>query len=211
MPSHRHGHHDLFRGTSSSKPDNNVSYEIVQNPGQPTKVKPKETASWALEFVSLSLSVVIIAAQIAVLLWVKDKPYYKTWKAPLSINTILAILTTACKSTQLHAVSEAIGQVKWVDFKTAPRRLSKFEIYDSSSRGPLGATNFILRVRWSLATVGAFVVLLALAADPFTQQVIRLEPRNVSTPDNGAVFGFTRRYDTKPHQSSLSNVELPES
>jgi hypothetical protein len=119
---------------------------------------------------------------------------------------VIAILATACKAGQLHAVGEAIGQVKWIDFKTAPHRLSQFEIYDATSRGPQGAVEFVFRVKWGLATVGAFVVLLALAADPFTQQVIELEPRNVTTPDETAVFGFTHQYDTDPRQSGVNGL-----
>ncbi|KAI3319376.1 hypothetical protein HD806DRAFT_291932 [Xylariaceae sp. AK1471] len=210
MHPYRHGRHKPFREDNRSKPDNHVAYEMVQDNDRPISIQSKESASWTLELITLTLSVLFIAAQVALLVWVRDKPYYETWKFRLSINTVLAILTTACKTAQLHAVGEAIGQVKWVDFKTAPRRLSKFEIYDSTSRGPQGAVQFVLRVRWGLATVGAFVVLLALAADPFTQQVIHLEPRNVTTPDDTAIFGFTHKYDTNPNQTAFSSVLLPE-
>ncbi|KAI0441145.1 hypothetical protein F4803DRAFT_576891 [Xylaria telfairii] len=176
----------------------------------PTQIRwTSESALWILELITLALSVVFFAAQVALLIWVMDKAYYQVWKVPLSLNAVIAILTTASKASQLHSVGEAIGQLKWVDFKTAPRRLRQFELYDATSRGPQGAAEFVVKGKWGLATVGALVIIFSLAADPFTQQVIELKAQNVTTPDNTAVFGFTRRYDTNQHQTPLNGILNP--
>ncbi|KAI1369417.1 hypothetical protein F5Y08DRAFT_293256 [Xylaria arbuscula] len=170
----------------------------------------EEPASWGLEISGLVVSALLLAAQVGVLIWVMDKPYYEVWKVPLSLNTVVAIITITYKACILHAVGEAIGQLKWVDFKTRPRRLKEFELYDATSRGPQGALELVLKVRWGLATFGAFIVLLSLAVDPFIQQVIELTPSNVVTPDTTAVFGFARSYDTGQRQASQNGIPNPE-
>ncbi|KAI1733484.1 hypothetical protein F4680DRAFT_454895 [Xylaria scruposa] len=193
----KHGAHEML-----TLPDNHSSNTIVE-PG------PKEPASWTLELTTLALSVLFFVTKVATLVWVMDQPYYQIWKAPLSLNAILAILTTASKASQLHSVGEAIGQLKWVDFKTAPCRLRQFELYDGTSRGPQGAIKFILKGRWGLATVGAFIIIFALAVDPFTQQVVELRAQNVTTPDDKAIFGFARGYDTNPTTMAFDTISNP--
>ncbi|KAI8629739.1 hypothetical protein F5Y19DRAFT_484649 [Xylariaceae sp. FL1651] len=210
MQSNRHDWHGTSREDFRAKSGNLAAYELINSNDPLIAVESRESASWTTELVSLTLSVLFIAAQVIILVCVREKPYYETWRLSLSLSSVLAILTTASKTAQLHAVGEAIGQVKWVDFKAAPQRLDKFEIYDRSSRGPRGAVEFIFRVRWGLATVGPFVTLLALAADPFTQQVIQLEARISNTSDSTALFGFAYEYNTKPSQTGLSNFNTPE-
>jgi len=207
--------HDRQKPHREGYPKSSVAYEMIdvgndRPPVYPKYHEKKESASWTLELLGLTLSVIFISAQVGLLIWVKDKPYYETWNFPLSINAVLAILTTACKTAQLFPVGEAIGQVKWVDFKAAPQRLSRWELYDRTSRGPQGAAEFLLRMRWSLATVGALVILLALALDPFTQQIVHLEAQNVTTPDDKAIIGFAHQYDTDPAQTGLSSINKPE-
>ncbi|KAI0595559.1 hypothetical protein F4775DRAFT_367426 [Biscogniauxia sp. FL1348] len=166
--------------------------------------------SWGWEISTLTLSTLFFAAQIAILIYMHDKPYYNTWAFTLSLNTILAILTAGYKASQLHAVSAAISQTKWIDFTAKPQRLWNFELYDESSRGPQGAAEFLLRVPWGLATIGAIITLLGLAADAFTQQVFVLEARNVTTADNSVLFGYSLEYNTHPNQTALSNFQEPE-
>ncbi|KAI1631066.1 hypothetical protein F4809DRAFT_634087 [Biscogniauxia mediterranea] len=166
--------------------------------------------SWGWEITTLTLSILFFAAQIAILIYMHDKPYYNAWAFSLSLSTVLAILTAGYKASQLHAVGAAIGQTKWIDFTAKPQRLWNFELYDESSRGPQGALEFLFRVPWGLATIGAIITILGLAADAFTQQVIVLETRNITTADNSVLFGYSLEYNTHPNQTALSNFEQPE-
>ncbi|KAI0401713.1 hypothetical protein F4802DRAFT_420117 [Xylaria palmicola] len=213
MSSKTHSEHESFRGISTTEAeDKRGAYEMVTQANDRPSTPPssKEPTSWTLELITLSLSVIFFAAQVALLAWVMNKPYYRVWSAPLSLNTVIAILTTACRASQLHAVGEAIGQMKWVNFKTSPHHLRQFESYDATTRGPRGAVEFILQIKWGLATVGAFVVVLALATDPFTQQVIQLEAENVTTLDGKAVLGFAQGYNTNPPQTAQNSLYNPE-
>ncbi|KAI1502560.1 hypothetical protein F5X99DRAFT_158550 [Biscogniauxia marginata] len=201
-----------MRQGATREPKNGIteSQELMVNGDHGSPERPRSEASWSWEISTLTLSVLFFGAQIGILVYVHDKPYYEMWRFTLSLNTVLAILTAGYKASQLHAVGAAISQVKWIDFKAKPQRLWNFELYDESSRGPQGALEFLLRVPWGLATIGAIVTLLGLAADAFTQQVVFLEPRNVTTPDNSVFFGYSLEYDTRPNQTGLSSFQAPE-
>ncbi|PWY73124.1 hypothetical protein BO94DRAFT_607607 [Aspergillus sclerotioniger CBS 115572] len=75
---------------------------------------------------------------------------------------------------RLHlAVGECIGQLRWITLRQSRKPLSYIQLYDSASRGPWGSFRILLQDEFrSLVTVGACVVILALAFDPFIQQII---------------------------------------
>lgn len=75
----------------------------------------------------------------------------------------------------LFAATESIGQAKWLLFRKEGRNLIDFNTIDEASRGPWGAFQLLYRFwdgRTILASVGAFIVLVSLAVDPFTQQIL---------------------------------------
>jgi hypothetical protein len=92
----------------------------------------------------------------------------------ISINAIVAILSTVFKSSLIFSVSAALGQLKWDWFEKAPRQLIDMWTFDEASRGPLGATKLLLgnTARSGPASIGAVITVLALAADPLVQQVV---------------------------------------
>ena len=152
--------------------------------------------SWLLEAVSMLTSLVCQGAIIAILSTMQNKPL-ANWTAPISLNTTIAILTTASKSLLLLAVAECISQSKWNHFRK-PRQVLDFDIFDNASRGPLGAVQ-ILTKSWTLATlasVGATITLLSLTLDPFAQQVLSFQQRDVSMGPKTASFALSYGYDT---------------
>ena len=74
----------------------------------------------------------------------------------------------------LFAVTECIGQAKWLLFRKRSESLTDFYSIDEASRGPWSAFRLLFRIRGraTLASLGALVVVLSLAVDPFTQQVL---------------------------------------
>lgn len=74
----------------------------------------------------------------------------------------------------LFAIMECIGQSKWMLFRQGQHNLLDFYTIDEASRGPLGSLILLYRIKGSalIASAGAFVVVLSLAVDPFTQQVL---------------------------------------
>ncbi|KAI5924035.1 hypothetical protein F4810DRAFT_667057 [Camillea tinctor] len=202
-----------MRRGDSNGPKSKVSESSVlmgSNTRDGSRDKHRDRGSWGWEISTLTLSLLFFGAQIGILIFMNDKPYYTTWSFTLSLNTVLAILTAGYKASQLHAVGAAIGQTKWIDFTAKPQRLWNFELYDGSSRGPQGALEFLVRGPWGLATIGAILMLAGLAADAFTQQVFVLETRNIVTADSSVHFGYALNYNTYPKQTGLSNFNVPE-
>lgn len=70
------------------------------------------------------------------------------------------------------------------------------ELFDLASRGPLGALQLIIRLRRpNLAFLGSLIVLVGLAIDPFTQQVVTYPYRTIVADNN-------------PHQSRSLRITL---
>ena len=79
------------------------------------------------------------------------------------------------KTSMLLAVTESIGQAKWLLFRKQNRNLADFKTIDEASRGPWGAFQLLYRFwdgRTILASAGASIVLVSLVVDPFTQQIL---------------------------------------
>ncbi|KAK5958482.1 hypothetical protein OHC33_000325 [Knufia fluminis] len=90
----------------------------------------------------------------------------------VTLNAVISVLATTCKSLLLFVVGSCLSQLKWVWFQSK-RPLAQLQILEDAARGPLGAILLIVdRLVLSVASVGALVTILALAFDPFVQQVL---------------------------------------
>lgn len=138
-------------------------------------------------------SVALLVAIVAVLLAFHNKPL-DAWNMPWQIkpNTLISILMTLCRLTMLVVVADCIGQLKWVYFQQQQHPLSHFQTFDDASRGPWGALLLLFSIRWraAIASLGALVTILALAMEPFTQQVLSYAPHN-STERSAALWKAT--------------------
>ncbi|KAF3018221.1 hypothetical protein E8E14_012789 [Neopestalotiopsis sp. 37M] len=122
------------------------------------------------------------------------KPIF-SWHG-VSLNTIISILSTASKAWLLLTVDAAISQWKWILFSHDRRILNDFGVIDSASRGPLGSLKLLWKLRGLNWTVrfGAIVILLSLAIDPFSQQLVQLEQEVVYTRDPATSVNRALRY-----------------
>jgi hypothetical protein len=66
-----------------------------------------------------------------------------------------------------------MSQLKWIYFGPRGHRLMDLQIFDSASRGPLGAISLIFHIRWgaTIASFRALLTILALLQDAAYQQV----------------------------------------
>ena len=139
---------------------------------------------WSLEISSAILSVLCLIATIIVLNYLDGKELRQWQIANVSVspNTLIAIFTTIAKSSMMLAVAEGISQLKWTYFQQQPHSLLHLEKFDDASRGPLGAVKLLgtLRLKVVVVSVGALVTVLALAIDPFTQQVLSYPVRTTA-------------------------------
>ncbi|KXG52479.1 uncharacterized protein PGRI_087630 [Penicillium griseofulvum] len=164
-------------------------------------------SEWLLESISSILALGLLIA-IAVIFWYMDKKPLSAWRAGVSLNASVSILTTACTTALMHGVSTFIGQSKWLHFKNGPRKLEDLETFDGASRGVWGSILLLTAVKWNLATIGAFITILRLAFSPFAQQVVLIEQRDIITPSNTASFGYAHSYIDTTLTRDLGNAYI---
>jgi ABC-type lipoprotein release transport system permease subunit len=121
---------------------------------------------------SIFASFLCQAAIVGILFSTNGKPL-SAWTALILLNATISILPTVSKSLLLLSVVECISQSKWNHF-ARPHRMIDFDIFDNASRGPLGAVKLLSKrqILKTMASLGAIVMLLGLAIDPFVQQLL---------------------------------------
>ncbi|TPX15281.1 uncharacterized protein E0L32_004558 [Thyridium curvatum] len=150
-----------------------------------SKIERYVDDSWTSEGLALAVAALCFVA-ISIVLKAFDGQPVPNLPEIVSLNAIISVLSTIAKSTLMYAVSAAIGQSKWDLYSRGYRSLRDFETIDEASRGPLGSVRVLLgRNLFTVASLGAVVTVLALAVDPFVQQVIQYssEPRLVQSQE----------------------------
>lgn len=141
--------------------------------------------TWLHEVIATVFSLACFASIVGVLVAYDQEPT-PSLSYGLTLNAIISILATASKSSLVFTIGECIGQLKWVWFHKSPRQVDGMQLFDSASRGPLGSLMVIFKHRGqSLVSLGAIVIILALAFEPFLQQILTYPIRttaDVSTP-----------------------------
>ncbi|KAJ9485191.1 hypothetical protein VN97_g8163 [Penicillium thymicola] len=161
-------------------------------PSKPTKTREHKSwntrclDTWLLEILAAIFSIACFIAICAILLAYNNKTRPDLWYG-LSLNAIISVLATGCKSSLLFMIGEALSQIKWVWFRGASKPLLDMQTFDSASRGPLGSMMMIFQRKRSLATFGAAIIVLLLAFDPFVQQITKYPTRSAAISDGTGV------------------------
>ncbi|OQE20445.1 hypothetical protein PENSTE_c013G03884 [Penicillium steckii] len=150
--------------------------------------------TWFLEIIAMLFSIACFVAICCILIIYNQEPRPELSHG-VSLNAIVAVLATSCKSSLVFVLGETMGQLKWTWFYKEPRKLLDIQILDSASRGPLGSiANFFQKTKRSFVSVGAAIIVLLLTFDPFIQQIISYPTRLV--PDKkGANFGIAKKLE----------------
>ncbi|KAF2420526.1 hypothetical protein EJ08DRAFT_620730 [Tothia fuscella] len=155
---------------------------------------------WIWELFGMITCVICLLA-ICITLRVFDGKPLPSIPFSISLNTIASLLGTAIKTTLLLVVTSAISQLKWLWFHRTDRELQDLQVFDEASRGPWGAMVLLKTSGISLASLGALIVLLLLAFDPFVQQLIATPQRQIASTANSTVvkralaFNLSNQYD----------------
>ncbi|KAB8205106.1 hypothetical protein BDV34DRAFT_196138 [Aspergillus parasiticus] len=179
----------------------------TQNPSPEIREKSNQRRNsgrsiWTLNsdwYVWEVLAVILSAATliaIIVILAKFDQQPQPTWKH-VSLNSVISWLSTISKGCVLYAISEALGQLKWVWFAQETRPLLNLRTFDSASRGFYGSGELIWTLRFRhFAVWGSLAVILALAFDPFTQNLIHYFPNPVVDSSQRAFLANSTYYNT---------------
>jgi hypothetical protein len=116
---------------------------------------------WLLEIVSSMLSLVASMALVGVLLKYDDRGL-PNWPSYITLNSLLALLTTIAKAGLLLPIAEALGQLKWIWFAQKERPLTDFQTFDEASRGMTGSFKILYRLKGRYVT---FLRLFCLEAN----------------------------------------------
>ncbi|KNG91084.1 hypothetical protein ANOM_000812 [Aspergillus nomiae NRRL 13137] len=144
------------------------------------------TDTWLPETVAMIFSVACFVAIIAIVRAFDGEPV-PTFSGRVTLNAVVSVLGTASKCSLLYAVSQSIGQWKWVLWKTEKRRLRCIQTIDDASRGPWGSITLLTHEQCSVLWIGAAIMVLALALDFSIQQIVRHSTVNVQIPRGSAV------------------------
>jgi hypothetical protein len=142
---------------------------------------------WFWELTSITITLVSFLAIIITLRVFDGKPLPEI-PFGITLNTIASLLGTAVKTTLLLVVSSALSQLKWLWFHEKERQLQDLQVYDEASRGPWGAMVLLKTSKFSLASLGALIVLFLLGFDPFIQQLITTPQKTVLTSEKSTAI-----------------------
>jgi len=162
---------------------------------------------WKFEVLSMVCSVGALLAIIAVL-FAYDGKSMTRWNAGLRPNTVVSALSTLAKSSMLMVVGQGLGQLKWQHFERRPRRLLDFDVFENASRGPWGSLRLLYYINWKAlaGSTGAIITILALAMDPFAQQVISFDSRQVNADNMTSTIRAARTYDMNSQWESSTDA-----
>ncbi|CAG8235622.1 unnamed protein product [Penicillium salamii] len=152
--------------------------------------------TWILETVSLVFSIACLMSIYGILFAYNGKPRPE-FSYNISLNAIVSVLATACKSSLIFVVGAGLSQLKWVWFQNR-RKLSSIQAFEDASRGPMGSIWLLFRHKGrSIASLGAMILILMLAFEPFVQQILNYptERIRISTETPAAAAPQVQYYD----------------
>ncbi|KAL4766992.1 hypothetical protein BDW60DRAFT_212403 [Aspergillus nidulans var. acristatus] len=174
----------------------------AEPPGPPSLELPKRQPYpsqeinnyFVWELITMVLSAAILTALVVVLARHDGKPQ-PDWPY-ISINSLISWMTTISRACILFAVSEALGQLKWVWFMQREQPVHDLRRFDEASRGPFGALELIWALRGRhFAALSSLAMILALGFEPFAQNLIRYYQGSIDHPAERAWTGNTTLYN----------------
>ncbi|KAH7118815.1 hypothetical protein B0J11DRAFT_617129 [Dendryphion nanum] len=159
---------------------------------------------WWWELLSLGVSFLCVSTIVGVLAYYDGRRQSDVVPG-VTINGFIAVFAAVAKAALILPVSEAIGQLKWIWYQEE-RNLWDFCMFDGASRGPWGSVVLLLRLKYRhIASIGAIITILALAFEPFFQQIVTYPQRSVSV-GHGQVWTATS-FAINPELTMESNVQ----
>ena len=150
---------------------------------------------WLWEMLSILVSLLSLIAVVVILKSYSGRPL-PDWPESITLNALIAVITTIMTAAMMVSVPACISQLKWLWFRE-PRPVKDFDTFDAASRGPWGSFLLLFRLRAvpGLVTGGAIITILALGIAPFMQQIVSFPLTNVVFHDGHASAPRALSYD----------------
>ena len=137
-----------------------------------------------------------------------EKPIFD-WNG-LTLNAIIAVFSAMSKAMLAYALSESLGQSRWIWFSSQQRPLSDIDLIDSGSRGPLGSFQILTQpVARSFISIGAIVVILSITMDPFVQLTVGTMDDVKFENNTNVQISYAKRYSKDLINDSVRGAEVP--
>lgn len=151
---------------------------------------------WLLDIAALGPATICLGAIATILAIYSGKP--PSLPGSLNLNSILSILSQISTATLMKALVSSLSQQKWLRFRTSRKPLKDFGDFDEASRGPWGSFQLLrskskftcVEIDWQvfleyhlltptryIGSLGALVVVLLQAFQPFIQQIVKYPTR----------------------------------
>lgn len=198
--------------SETAKVDTEAEHALLDR--KDSRTRSHTVLVWWPELACIVLAFAALLALFATLYTYADKPS-PDWPTWLSINTVVSIYVVLLKTCVLVITASGLGQLKWEWFAgRRARPLADLVEFDSASRGPLGAVSLLWRTKLShaLSSIGAIIVILALATEPFAQQIVRYYECAVQKAGAQAHIPRTNYYDGAggEHIGAMTGPLFPE-
>jgi Protein of unknown function (DUF3176) len=150
----------------------------------------QELWAWRLELFALFAFISAIGAIVGTVYPYKGKPSPQL-PFRITVNTLLSVYATIIKAAIASVAASVIYQAQWTWFATERRPIYDVAQYQKAG-GLLGAITWLwsYHVRQPLVTLGAIIIILAVAIDPFIQQMIHFSDCYI--PEIGGVASLPR-------------------
>ncbi|KAL4744948.1 hypothetical protein BDW72DRAFT_187608 [Aspergillus terricola var. indicus] len=189
------------QASSQSQRDKAVepqSRPIHDDPSQSTEKKNSSLLSvindgFIREIFGMAIAVGVFVALVVVLAEY-DQKQQPDWGS-MSLNAVISWMSTVLRACIAITCSEVLGQLKWVWFAQKARPISELRTFDSASRGIYGALELIWTLRAKhFAGLAGLAAILALAIDPFAQNLVHYYPDLVDDSTQRALIGNASTY-----------------
>ncbi|KAF2478009.1 uncharacterized protein BDR25DRAFT_207498 [Lindgomyces ingoldianus] len=165
---------------------------------------------WWWELFSLAVSFLSVGAIVGMLLFYRGKKQPDHVFFGITLNAYISVFSAIAKAALILPVSEGIGQLKWMWFRKGSKLLDFFT-FDSASRGPWGSLMLLWVTKCRhVAALGAIITILALAFEPFFQQLVSFPPRDVVLGSGTVSIASTYHIDNQGIAYVFDGGELEE-
>ncbi|KAI6778012.1 uncharacterized protein J7T54_007409 [Emericellopsis cladophorae] len=177
----------FFKAASEQGMRHVSSVDSLAQPPRPSRPLSSHFKAWAAEAGEILLAIGLFVALVIILDTYNGKRLPQ-WPLGLTLNTIVALLATLCRSIIILPVAEGISQFKWNWFVTGKRPIKDLLIFDQASRGPWGSLRLLFRLHGRLlplSHVAALVLVSGLATSFLTQSAVSYESRLAVSDKSG--------------------------
>ncbi|KAF0328664.1 hypothetical protein GQ607_004076 [Colletotrichum asianum] len=155
---------------------------------------------WYFEILSCGFASICLILQVVVLYVYDGKPQDSWTAESLTLNGLIAILATFCRSALMVSIAACLAQSKWnsMSGRKGDYRLEDIATFEAASRGMAGSLQVLARFKGThIACLGGVLTIATLGIGISAQQLITVQIDNVpdleasGSPAPGPVFPRT--------------------